>query len=109
MSKPIKLEDIEALRRKKGIEDVELSEQIRALGIGDRVHLTFLTEVKSPTAETLPVRITSQNGQTFRGKLEAGPASGALPDLKAGRLITFSAGHIHSIPKEQLGRRQQAE
>lgn len=109
MPKQIRLENIEALRRKMGIEDEELSEQIQSLAVGDLVLLTFLTEVRSPTAETLPVRITSLRGGTYRGKLVAGPASKALPELKAGLLLTFVAGHIHSIPKEHAARKHSEE
>jgi hypothetical protein len=57
----------------------------------------------------LPVRITSLRGDTFRGRLVAGPASKALPELKAGRLLTFVAGQIHSIPREHAARKRPEE
>src|SRR5437879_796173 len=59
MRKPVAFEDIEEMRRLQGIEDVELREGIRQLGIGDFVKLTVLTGAKSCAGEIVLVRITS--------------------------------------------------
>src|SRR5438477_584590 len=59
MLHPEQIENIEELRRREGIDDVELREEVRGLGVGDVVMLTFLTGTNSFAGETLPVRITS--------------------------------------------------
>src|SRR4051794_12299675 len=73
---PVEIENIEEMRRREGIEDVELREEIRGLRVGDIVKLTFLTG--SHSFETLLVRITSIRGAAFRGKLANGPTSAGL-------------------------------
>jgi hypothetical protein len=99
MRNPIEIENIEAMRRREGIDDAELREAIRGLGIGDFVKLTFLT---GPTSfETLLVRITSISGSSFRGKLAETPASAGLSKLRVGSPVVFTTAHIHSLPKEQ--------
>lgn len=95
----IDLEDIEEIRRRAGIDDVELRQEIRGLGIGDLVRLTILTG--ATTFELLPVRITSIRGDSFRGKLARKPTSASLSKLPAGAPVTFTTAHIHSLPKGQ--------
>jgi hypothetical protein len=94
MRNPVEIENIEELRRQAGIDDVELREEIRGLGIGDHVRLTILTGTRS--FETLLVRITSIKGSTLRGKLAGRPA--AASNLRVGLPVTFTTAHIHSIP-----------
>jgi hypothetical protein len=101
MRNPIAIENIEDLRRRQGIDDVELRAEIRGLQIGDFVKLTFLPDTKSLTGETLRVRITSIRGSAFRGKLADRAASGALAKLRVGAPVTFTTDHIHSVPKSQ--------
>ena len=98
MRHPAAIENIEALRRLAGVDDVELREEIRGLAIGDSVKLTFLPEGKSSAGETLLVRITSIRGPAFRGKLAARPASPGLAKLRVGSPVVFTAAHIHSLP-----------
>jgi hypothetical protein len=95
----LEIEDIQQLRWKQGIEDLELRTEISGLQVGDSVNLTFLTEKGSFAGETLQVRITSIRGSAFRGKLAAKPASIGLSRLRVGSLVRFSATHIHSIAK----------
>src|SRR5690349_10219391 len=99
MRAPVEIENIEALRYREGIDDVELREEIRCLEIGDFVKLTFL-----PTAatggETLLVRITHIQGRNFQGTLARKPASKGMSKLRAGAAIAFTAAHIHSLPKK---------
>jgi hypothetical protein len=95
----IEIEDIEGMRRQQGIEDIELREEIRGLGSGDFVRITFLTATAPGTAETLPVRITSIKGSIFRGKLVDSPAAAGLAALRAGSSIVFTRAHIHSVAR----------
>lgn len=96
MRRFIDIENIEELRRRQGIDDVDLRKQIRGLGIGDCVKLTLFT---GPTSfETVLVRITSIRGQELRGKLVNKPASNALSRLREGSPVAFTTANIHSIP-----------
>ena len=101
MRHPVEIENIGEMRRREGIEDVELGEAIDALRAGDFVKLTFLTGLKAFAGETLWVRITSIRGQVFRGKLANRPAFNGLSRLRVGSAVTFTRDHIHSIPKER--------
>jgi hypothetical protein len=101
MRNPIQIENIEELRRREGIEDVELQEEIRGLAIGDYVKVTFLTGAKSFTGETLLVQITSIRGPAFRGKLAGKPSSTTLAKLGVGSPLAFTAAHIHSLPRRR--------
>ena len=102
MPKLIEIENIEEMRLREGIVDVELRDQIRGLQIGDLVKVTLLAMAKSGTGETVLVQITSIRGNGFRGKLTRRPVSVGLSKLRAGLPIAFTKAHIHSIPKEQL-------
>jgi hypothetical protein len=95
----VALENIEEMRRRQGIEDVELRQKIRGLARGDFVRLTFLSGQQEPRAETLVIRITSVRGCTFRGKL-AGAASAKTRSLRPGTTVVFTTDHIHSLLKE---------
>lgn len=96
----IKIENIEGMRRREGIYDVALWDEIQALKAGEWVRLTFLSD-KSPAAgEMVLVRITSIKGDVFRGKLATRPSLADLSELRSGSLITFSREHIHSVVKE---------
>jgi hypothetical protein len=97
MRNPVEIENIEEIRRRAGIEDVELREEIRKLEIGDLVKLTLLTGTKSFAGETLLVRITSIRGAAFRGKLITRPTSTDLAKLRVGSPVAFTAAHIHSL------------
>jgi hypothetical protein len=101
MRHSVEIENIDEMRRREGIDDVELWEQIRALQVGDFVRLTFLTGSKPIARETLLVRITSIRCEVFRAKLTERPASTGLSTLRVGSLIPFTTDQIHSIPKEQ--------
>jgi hypothetical protein len=90
MRNPVEIEDIEEMRRREGINDVELREEIRGLKIGDFVKLTLLTHTGSFAGETLLVRITRIRGCTFRGKLAMKPAFIGLSKLRVGSPINFT-------------------
>jgi hypothetical protein len=94
---PVEIENIDELRRREGIDDAVLREEIRGLAIGDFVRLTLLTGPRS--FETLAVRITRIRGSVFRGKLASRPASSGLAGLRAGASVVFTTAHIHSIAK----------
>ncbi len=102
----MEIEDIQRLRSREGIEDVELHAEIRDLQVGDCVKLTFRTNKGSFAGETLLVRITSIRGSTFRGKLAAKPAFVGLSKLRVGSLVRFTAAHIHSIARRQPNHEQ---
>ena len=95
------IQNIEEMRREEGIDDPELRLQIGALKRGDCVKLTFLASQRSPTGETLPVRITSMRKGIFRGKLMRPPMAVGLVELAAGTVIVFTAAHIHSLSSKR--------
>jgi hypothetical protein len=97
MGKRVEIEDIDDMRRRVGIDDVELWTAVRGLRTGDYVRLTFLGGVGSATAETLRVRITRIRGTDFRGNLADKPAFRGLSGLRVGSAVTFTASHIHSL------------
>lgn len=97
----VEIERIEEMRRAAGIEDDELRDQIRGLAVGDFVQVTFLSGVVGGAGETLTVRITQIQGDSFRGKLGVKPASVGLSKLHVGSPVRFSTVHIHSVPKRQ--------
>jgi hypothetical protein len=96
----IEIENIDDLRLREGIDDVELHADIGRLRVGDRVRLTFLAGAS--LRETLPVRITRIREGKFRGRLAGRPAHPDLLGLRADALVTFTAGQIHSIAEPQL-------
>jgi hypothetical protein len=93
------IENIEEMRRQQGIEDIELQNEVRALRTGDVVKLTLISA--NGSSETLPVRITSIKGSTYRGKLSDEPMSAGLSMVKSGSTIVFDAKHIHSVPRKR--------
>jgi len=99
MGKPVEIENIEEMRRRLGIDDVVLREDICRLASGDFVKLTFLTRTNPTAGETLRVRITSIRGLAFRGKLADKPARLGRSNLRLGCAVHFTTAHIHSIPK----------
>jgi hypothetical protein len=101
MPKSVEIENIEELRRREGIVDVELRDEICGLQIGDFVKVTLLTGARS-CGETVSVRITGIRGNAFRGKVATRPASAGLSKLRIGSFIAFSRAHIHSTQKGEL-------
>ena len=99
MGNPVRIENIEALRRRQGIEDVELRNEVRELAVGDVVVLTLLPGTDGCAGDSVRVRITSITGSAFRGKLLGKPVSAGLEQLHVGSPVTFTAAHIHSVPK----------
>jgi hypothetical protein len=99
MRKAVEIEDIEQMRQAEGIDDAELRDEVRQLQPGDLVNLTLLPVGKSLGGETLVVRITNRQGHAFRGKLVSRPTSPQLAHVAAGRALTFTTTHIHSVPK----------
>jgi len=105
MRLPFHIEDIDYLRRKQGIDDVELRQEIRELRIGDHIRLTFLVDDQSLTGETLLVRITKIQGEHLRGRLANQPVLRGLSKLRLGSRIDFAADQIHSVaPTPQKSR-----
>ena len=99
MGNPVRIENIDAMRRREGIDDVELSEDIRGLAVGDFVRLTLLIGDPPVASETVVVRITAIDGPVFRGALDRRPVAKGLSELRAGSPLAFTATHIHSIPQ----------
>jgi hypothetical protein len=97
MRKRIDIENIEEMRQREGIDDVELRTEIRGLKAGDFVRVTLLAGATS--VETLLVRITSIRGPAFRGKLVDGPTCAGLSQLHVGSQVAFTTAHIHSLSK----------
>lgn len=98
MSGHLQIQDIEEMRRRVGIDDVELRKAICGLRAGALVKLTLLTGIPDAAGETLLVRITSVRGSAFRGKLASRPTSASLSGLRVGCRLAFTASHIHSLP-----------
>jgi hypothetical protein len=101
MNVALVIENIDELRRRNGIDDVELQAAIRRLRVGDRVKLTILVPIASFAGETLVVRITSIRGMKFRGKVVTAPVSRGLKELRVGSSLAFSADHIHSVASQR--------
>ena len=101
MRQAVEIENIEEMRRREGIDDVELRDAIRKLRVGDFVKLTLLDGAKS--AETLVVRITNIKGALFRGKLASNPTCAGLSKLAAGSPLAFTTAHIHSVTERAAG------
>ncbi len=99
MRNTVEIENIEELRRREGIDDIELWEEIRGLRTGDFVKLTFRAGEDSFGGETLLVRITGIRGPTFRGELTRAPTAPGLSGLRVGLRVSFTAEHIHSLPR----------
>jgi hypothetical protein len=97
MRNQFEIEDIEGLRRRQGINDCELRQQVRGLRAGDIVLLTLLPGSAAPGGEMVPVRITRVRGSAFRGELVRKPATSALAGVRAGSPVVFAATHIHSL------------
>jgi hypothetical protein len=101
MEANVRIENIEDMRRRQGIDDVELRAAIGGLSVGDSVRLTLLSgDDASAAGETVVVRITAINGPRFRGTLAARPVLKALAGLKAGLPLAFTADCIHSVVRE---------
>jgi hypothetical protein len=108
MEPSVVIEDIQAMRRQAGVEDMDLQDEIRGLQIGDTVKLTF--QAGPRTFETLGVRITSIRGSAFRGKLASASRSALLASLRVGSSVTFTSAHIHSVArKRQLHERRDSQ
>jgi hypothetical protein len=101
MPDAVEIENIDEMRRRVGVDDVELRDEIRGLRAGDLVKITLLSGTKPPASETLPVRITSVSGSSFRGELAKRPAAAGLSGVRAGSPVAFTAAHIHSIVKRR--------
>jgi hypothetical protein len=99
MRTSVRIENIEELRRREGIDDVELREDVRALGVGDLVRVTLLTDDPAFSGETVTVRLTGINGSTFQGTLASRPAAKGLHNLRAESPVAFTTAHIHSVLK----------
>lgn len=95
----IDIENIDELRQREGIDDVELHEDISRLQVGDRVLLTFLSGTS--LRATLPVRITRIRAGQFRGRLIGTIRRPELLGLRPNILVTFTAAQIHSIARPQ--------
>jgi hypothetical protein len=106
MEQLVRIQDIEAMRRREGIDDVELRQEIHALGVRDFVRLTLLTGDPSFAGETVLVRVTAIRGSSFRGVLVRRPTAKGLSGLPAGSPLTFTADHIHSLPAERSDHRR---
>lgn len=97
MRHPVLVQNIEELRRREGIDDVELRREIHAIKIGDTVRLTLLTEQRPISSETVLVRITQINGNSFQGALVTRPTIKGLCTLPADLSLDFNRAHIHSL------------
>src|SRR5438874_1488314 len=96
MRPAVRIEEIDALRRESGIDDIDLRRAIDGLRVGDQVRLTFLAEPGLAAARTVRVRITRIRGRRFCGLLVE-PAVGGDPPLPGAGSVAFTAGQIHSV------------
>ena len=91
----ILIENIDEARKREGIDDVVLHDEIVRLKAGDHVRLSVSSDGKQ--FEMVSVRITSVKGSALRGKVLEKPRSRSLGTLIAGSAMTFKAGQVHSI------------
>ena len=96
MPDTIHIENIEQMRRNRGIDDIQLGNGVRHLKAGCLVRLTFLPGGK-PAGETLTVRVTRIVRGRYFGQLAQRAVSAGLAELRPGTPVTFTAAHIHSI------------
>ncbi len=89
----VEIENIEQLRLREGIDDLELRQAIRGLRVGDFVRLTLLSGPTPSAGEMVLVRITRIRGKNFRGKLAHNPSSTQRSNLRAG-----GARRLHPRP-----------
>ena len=104
MRRTLEIENIEALRRLAGIDDVELHDQVRRLRSGDCVKLIVLSPDRPDTGAVVLVRITSIKGDAFRGRVVARTDPVRLPRRCVGSVVAFTPDHIHSVPRAPSGR-----
>ncbi len=95
-NKAVAIENIEEMRLRAGIDDVELRESVRRLRVGDRVRLTLLDGPGGTAGKMLWFRITRVEGSRFRGRLAGGQSPAGL---RPGALLSFTAAHIHSVAR----------
>lgn len=95
----IEIENIECMRLREGINDLELRQDIRGLRIGHCVKLTLVSGDRPLEGETVTVRITVHSRRIVPG--QAGKAAGVrcLQGPGGAAPLTFSTAHIHSILK----------
>jgi hypothetical protein len=98
VGKRVEFEDIEAMRRRVGVDDVEFRQAIGGLRVGDRVRLTLLAGPEPGARKTVLVRVTGIRGPQFRGELASPGPSG----LRPGARLAFTAAHIHSLADDRL-------
>src|SRR4051794_12900451 len=67
MAMIVEIENIEEMRLREGIDDIELRMEIRELKVGDFVRLTISKGTKFHA--TMLVRVTQIRGSAYRGKL----------------------------------------
>ena len=91
----ILIENIDEARKREGIDDVVLRNEIIRLKAGDHVRLSVSSDGRQ--FEMLSVRITSLKGTAIRGKLLENPRSRSLGTLVVGSAMKFAAGQVHSI------------
>ncbi|HEX3314791.1 MAG TPA: hypothetical protein VHR72_07875 [Gemmataceae bacterium] len=91
----ILIENIDDVRKREGIDDVVLRNEIVRLKAGDQVRLSVSSDGRQ--FEMLAVRITSLKGNAIRGKLLDKPRSRGLGTLAPGSAMKFAASQVHSI------------
>lgn len=101
IARHVSIEDIEARRRGRGIDDIELRESVRRLRAGDFVRLTLLSDPEADSGETVLVRITSVRRGGFQRRLAMRPAQAGLAQLPPGTLLAFLSSHVHSLPAQR--------
>jgi len=99
MQMSILVQNIEEMRRREGIEDEELRRDIRAMKIGDCVHLTLISNQRPMGSETVVVRVTRIDGSKYEGALLTRPLSKGLNTLPTDLALFFKREHIHSLHK----------
>lgn len=109
MTRQITIENIEAMRRRAGIADLDLLQAIRSLKVGDCIKVTLLSGTKGAATETLLVRITGIRGGEFRGCLAERPGCAAFSRISTRRELTFTAEHIHSLPPRRAAQETTAK
>ena len=97
MRGPLQVQDIEEMRRRAGIKDVELRQAIRVLRVGARQNYAPGRRAGCRWRDAAGPDHRHPGGAS-RGKLADRPTSAGLSGLRPGRALAFTGSHIHSVP-----------
>ena len=93
----VELENIEEMRRRRGITDDKLRDEIPPLRSATRSGSPWRRAPKPSREKPCTCDITTIKGQSFQGELTKKPSSARGSKLRVRSRVTFTAAHIHSV------------